>query len=137
MLSSSAVIAELERALTWAGDREIAGFLFEDSSGCQLIRLAPNLLDEPCAVETPGWWLDRMLRRVDPSGFRPIAWFHSHLTTLDLSEADRVAMHDFPLPWIVLLLTHGRLTWASYRSSGTRVELPSCRANEPAPDPSL
>lgn len=111
MLLCPTVITELERALARARDREIGGVLLQDSAGSQRIRLAPNLLEEPGALEVPGWWLRRMLERRDASGLRPIAFFHSHLSTLDLSDEDRVAMRAAPLPWIILQLDAGVLRW--------------------------
>ena len=111
MLRSLEVIRELERALAIAGACEIAGLLFEDSAGKQRIQLAPNLLSEPGAFEVPRWWLERMLRRRDSSGYRPIAFLHSHVSSLEPSETDRASMQGFPLPWIILRLQAGQLTW--------------------------
>ena len=118
MLRCPAIIAELERALFAARGREIGGLLFEDPAGRQRVYLAPNLSPEPGAFEAPGWWLQRMLQRRDASGFRPIAFLHSHLSTLELSDADRVAMRGLALPWIVLRSEARRLTWAVYHAAG-------------------
>jgi proteasome lid subunit RPN8/RPN11 len=64
----------------------------------------------------PRWWLDRMLRRRDQSGYRPVAFIHSHVSSLDLSETDRASRQGFPLPWIIIRLEAGRLLCAVYRS---------------------
>jgi proteasome lid subunit RPN8/RPN11 len=118
MLSCTTIIAELKRALACARGREIGGLLLEDAQGRQRIHLAPNLLQEPGCLEVPGWWLNRMLQRQDDSGFRPVAFFHSHLTTLEPSEADRAAMHRLTLPWIILRIEAGHLAWAVYSAVG-------------------
>ena len=114
MFRSTHLIGELERAILAARGREIAGLLLESSDGEQRIRRAPNLLSDPGETELPRWWLDRALASGLTGELRPIAFFHSHTTSLDLSEADRASMVGFPLPWIVLLLREGRLTWAVY-----------------------
>ena len=111
LLHSSHVIAELERAVRLARGREIAGLLLEDPAGDQLLRLAPNLLNEPGQIEVPGWWLERMLHRRDPSEYRPVAFLHSHVSSLDLSETDRASIQGFPLPWIVLRIDTDGLRW--------------------------
>jgi proteasome lid subunit RPN8/RPN11 len=118
MLSCPRIIAELERAFAWAGGREIGGLLFEDSAGRQRICITPNLLREPGALEVPGWWLKRMLRRRDPSGFRPVAFFHSHLSVLEPSATDRAAMRRLTLPWIILRSEAGHLTWSVHSAVG-------------------
>jgi proteasome lid subunit RPN8/RPN11 len=110
-LRSSEVIRELERALALARGREVAGLLLEDSAGKQRVHLAPNLSDEPGATEVPRWWLERMLRRPDPAGYRPIAFLHSHVSSLDPSETDRASMQGFPLPWIIFRREGGQLRW--------------------------
>jgi proteasome lid subunit RPN8/RPN11 len=111
MLRSSHVIAELERALRLARGREIAGLLLEDPAGDQRLRLAPNLVSEPGAIEVPRWWLERMLRRREPSEYRPVAFLHSHVSSLEPSETDRSSMQRFPLPWIILRIEAGQLSW--------------------------
>jgi proteasome lid subunit RPN8/RPN11 len=115
MLHSSDVIRELESALALARGRELAGLLLEAPGGKQRIQLAPNI-GEAGTTEVPRWWLDRMLRRRDPSGYRPVAFIHSHVSSLDLSEADRASIQRFPLPWIIIRLEAGRLVCAVYRS---------------------
>jgi proteasome lid subunit RPN8/RPN11 len=105
------VIDELERALRSVGAREIAGIVFETPDGDQRVRLGPNLATEPGAVEIPGWWLTAMLQHTDQDGARPVAFFHSHLSTLEHSDTDRAAMSASPLPWIILRLEGGRLIW--------------------------
>lgn len=112
MLASATVIDELERALHHAGAREIAGLLLEAPDGSQCIRLAPNIASDSGTVEIPGWWICSQLQRIERDGARPIAFFHSHMSTLEPSDTDRVAVRDSPLPWIILLLDNGRLTWA-------------------------
>jgi proteasome lid subunit RPN8/RPN11 len=108
---TAAVIGELERAIGAARGREIAGILLEDAAGEQRVQLAPNLAHEPGAVDVPRFWLDRALRRRDPAGFHAVAFLHSHLSSLDLSETDRGSMRDSSLPWIVLLMRDDRLAW--------------------------
>jgi proteasome lid subunit RPN8/RPN11 len=111
MLHSPDVIRELEGALGRARGREIAGLLLEDSTGEQRIRLAPNLLNEPGTIEVPRWWLERMLTREDPPGYRPVAFFHSHVSSLDASDTDLAAIRHFHLPWLILRMDVGRLSW--------------------------
>jgi proteasome lid subunit RPN8/RPN11 len=114
---SDSLVRELERAILSARGREIAGLLLEDPAGAQRIELAPNLAAEPGEAEVPAWWLERALRRGGVAGFRAVAFLHSHLTSLELSETDRASMRERSLPWIVLLLREGRLTWAVYSGS--------------------
>lgn len=113
MLRSAHVLAELKRALLQAGRREIGGLLLENSSGDQRIHLAPNLASDPGALEVPGWWLARMLDRPHASGFRPVAFLHSHLTTLEPSDTDLHSMKRSALPWIILRYENEQLTWVT------------------------
>jgi proteasome lid subunit RPN8/RPN11 len=117
MLHSLDVIRELESALAFGRGREVAGLLLEAPGGKQRIHLAPNL-GEPGATEVPRWWLDRMLRRRDPSGYRPVAFIHSQMSSLDPSETDRASMRGFPLPWIIVRMEAGQLTWAVVKLRG-------------------
>ena len=128
MLRSSEAIRELERALSLARGREIAGLLLETPAGEQRIRLTPNLLSEPGATEVPGWWLDRMLERSDPSGNRPVAFLHSHTSTLHPSATDRASMRRIPLPWIIVRLDRGRLSWVVLDAAASHV-VPGTRAS--------
>jgi proteasome lid subunit RPN8/RPN11 len=108
------VIDELVQLIKAARGLEVAGLVLEDCAGGQRIQRAPNLHTEPGNVEIPRWWFDRMLTRQDGSGFHPIAFFHSHVSSLELSEIDRATMRRLPLPWIVLLLKDDRLIWSVY-----------------------
>ncbi|MET0533454.1 MAG: hypothetical protein ABW171_04450, partial [Steroidobacter sp.] len=110
MLRSPRVIGELERALANTGEHEIAGLLLEDATGEQRFQRAPNLCTEPCTIEVPRWWLERRLRC--GSVHRPIAFVHSHVTSLEPSDADRASLQNFPLPWIIVRLHAGKLEWA-------------------------
>ena len=112
MFRSATVIGALQRAILAARGRDIRGLLLEDPAGEQRIQLAPNLVSEPGAAEVPGWWLERALRRRDPEGFRPVAFFHSHVSSLEPSETDCASMQGSSLPWIVLLVREGQLAWA-------------------------
>jgi proteasome lid subunit RPN8/RPN11 len=119
MLHSPDVIRDLERALAQARGREIAGLLLDGPSGKQRIQLAPNLLSEPGVVEVPRWWMARMLRRRYTSDFRPVAFFHSHISSLQPSETDRASMRRSPLPWLIVRIQADRLTW-TVLTSGSR-----------------
>lgn len=121
VLLSATLIDELGRAILAARGHEIAGILLEDPAGEQRILLAPNLLSEPGAGEIPRWWLDRNLRRRDPAGLRPIAFFHSHVSSLEPSETDCVSMRGFSLPWIVLLVREGQLAWSVHGSASSGI----------------
>ena len=109
---SPTAATQLERSIAAARGREIAGLLLENSAQEQRIQLAPNLRADAGRVEIPRWWFDRRLERRDASGFRPVAFFHSHVSSLELSDADRASMRSLPLPWIVVLLKNSRLTWS-------------------------
>jgi len=113
------VVGELLCMIAAAHGLEVAGLLMENDDGEQRIQRAPNLHNEPGNVEIPRWWFDRMLARRDRSGFRPVAFFHSHLSSLELSELDRTSLRNFPLPWIVLLARDGELSWAVHESDKT------------------
>jgi proteasome lid subunit RPN8/RPN11 len=113
MLHSAHVIAELERALRVARGREIAGLLLQDPAGDQRLRLAPNLANEPGAIDVPRWWLERRLRHRDSSVYRPVAFLHSHVSSLELSETDLASMKCFPLPWIIIRIEAGQLSWVA------------------------
>lgn len=114
---SRAVTVEFLRLIRAARGLEVAGLLLENSAGEQRIQRAPNLHSEPGNVEVPRWWFDRMLARQDCSGFRPVAFFHSHVSSLELSETDRASMSTLSLPWIVLMMRSGQLSWAVYQES--------------------
>ena len=105
---------DLLRLIAAARGLEVAGLLLGNAVGEQRILRAPNLQGEPGNVEIPRWWLDKMLSRRDHSGFRPIAFFHSHNSTLELSETDRGSLPSVPLPWVVLVARDGQLRWAVY-----------------------
>jgi proteasome lid subunit RPN8/RPN11 len=111
---STAVTGELKRMITTARGLEVAGLLLENPAGEQRIQRAPNLQSEPGHVEIPRWWLDRMLGRQDCAGFRPIAFFHTHVLSLELSETDRASLDNAVLPWIVLMVNDGQIKWAVY-----------------------
>jgi len=107
-----AVAHEFLRWIAAARGLEIAGLLLENSAGEQRVQRAPNLAREPGEAEVPGWWLDRALARRDGSGFRPVAFFHSHESSLELSETDRASARTMSIPWIVLAVRDGKLAWA-------------------------
>jgi len=107
ILSRSA-INELFALSKIASGHEVAGLLLENAAGEQRIERAPNLHSELGHVEIPGWWIDRMLVRQSYPGFQPVALFHSHVSSLELSETDRVSLNKFPLPWIVLMVKDGQ-----------------------------
>ena len=109
-----AAIEELARAIANARGLEVGGLVLEEPSGAQRIQLAPNLRAEPDAFEAPRWWFDVRIGRCDPGGYRPVAFFHSHCSSLDLSSRDRESLRGFPLPWIVVCADSGRLAWAVY-----------------------
>jgi proteasome lid subunit RPN8/RPN11 len=111
---SPAITRELMQLIVAARGLEVAGLLWENSAGEQRIQRAPNLHSEPGNVEIPGWWLERLLSRQDRSGFCPVAFFHSHTSSLDLSETDRASQRRMSLPWIVLMVTDDRLASAFY-----------------------
>ena len=114
---SRAVICELFALIMAARGLEVAGLLLENSSGEQRIQRAPNLNSEPGNVEIPRWWIERMLARQSFHGFRPVAFFHSHVSSMELSETDRASLHNFPLPWIVLMAQDGQLRWVVKHSN--------------------
>lgn len=115
---SRAVISELFALITATRGLEVAGLLLENTAGEQRIQRAPNLHSEPGNVEIPRWWIDRMLARQSFPGFWPVAFFHSHVSSVELSETDRVSLHNFPLPWIVLIAKDGQLDWVVKPSNG-------------------
>lgn len=109
-----AAIVELTRAIARARGLEIGGLVLEEPSGAQRIQLAPNLQAKPGAFEAPRWWFDVRIGRCDPCGYRPVAFFHSHCSSLDLSSRDRESLRGSPLPWIVVCAHSGQLAWAVY-----------------------
>lgn len=114
MKLSSAIIAELNRGLAQARGRELVGLLLEDDAGDQRIRLAPNLMSEPGRFEAPWWWFESLLGKPDRNGFVPVAFFHSHTSSLDLSERDRQSMTQLRLTWIVLKREAGTIEYRVY-----------------------
>ena len=115
---SRPVIRELFALIMAARGLEVAGLLLENSSGEQRIQRAPNLNSEPGNVEIPRWWIDKMLARQSFHGFHPVAFFHSHVSSMELGETDRASLHNFPLPWIVLMTKDGQLDWAVRHANG-------------------
>jgi proteasome lid subunit RPN8/RPN11 len=101
LIVSSQAIAELGQALDQIRGRELGGLLLEDDAGNQHIRLAPNLMSEPGAFAAPAWWFENMLGKRDGNGFVPVAFFHTHTSSLELSDRDRESMKRLRLPWIV------------------------------------
>jgi proteasome lid subunit RPN8/RPN11 len=121
-----AAIVELARAIACARGLEIGGLLLEEPSGAQRIQLAPNLQTEPGSFEAPRWWFDARIGRCDLHGYRPVAFIHSHGSSLDLSDVDRESLRGSTLPWIVVCVDSGRLAWTVHRPTRT-VELPQER----------
>lgn len=106
------VARELLQLVTAAHGFEVAGLLLENATGEQRIQRAPNLAREPGEAEVPRWWLDRTLARRDGAGFHPVAFFHSHRSSLEMSATDRESARTMSLPWIVLAVREGELAWA-------------------------
>jgi proteasome lid subunit RPN8/RPN11 len=107
-----AVTHEFLRWIAAARGLEVAGLLLENAAGEQRIQRAPNLAGEPGEAEVPRWWLDRRLALRDGAGFRPVAFFHSHRSSLEMSATDRESARTVSLPWIVLAVREGELAWA-------------------------
>jgi proteasome lid subunit RPN8/RPN11 len=122
LILSRSAINELFALTKVARGLEVAGLLLENAAGEQRIQRAPNLHSEPGNIEIPRWWIDRMLVRQSPPGFRPVAFFHSHVSSLELSETDRASLDNFPLPWIVLMVKDGQLEWVVKHSDGCRAK---------------
>jgi proteasome lid subunit RPN8/RPN11 len=107
-----AIANDLLRLIVAARGLEVAGVLLENEFGEQRIRRAPNLAREPGEAEVPRWWLDRTLARRDGAGFHPVAFFHSHRSSLEMSATDLESARTISLPWIVLAVRDGKLAWA-------------------------
>jgi proteasome lid subunit RPN8/RPN11 len=107
-----AVTHEFLRWIAAARGLEVAGLLLENAAGEQRIQRATNLAREPGEAEVPRWWLDRRLALRDGAGFRPVAFFHSHRSSLEMSATDHESARTMSLPWIVLAARDGKLAWA-------------------------
>ncbi len=100
---------EIQRALEDAGTTaEICGFLLQDETGRQAFRQVANLAGPGEFLVSELDW-SRVIRDSEKRGLSVIAFVHSHLSSLDMSEADRRCCNAIDLPFVVVRLRGGTL----------------------------
>lgn len=94
--------------------REICGFLMSDPEGRQDVFLVHNWSGEGGAFFVSISEFRRAERYACQRSLRIAAFLHSHETSLELSDADRLCFEMSCWPWVVVCLREQELRYRVY-----------------------
>lgn len=115
MLTPESVHLLTERLNASAG-HEVCAFVLRNDHE-ELLLFVPNLAEWRYEFALAPDTLERTMLLAQRRGMRVLAFVHSHIGSIALSEADRKAMRrTLKIPWLVVALRDGRLHGALYSS---------------------
>ena len=116
MQLSPAIIQLLTRALEDSGGREICAVLLENVKGDQAAVRVPNWSRDFDSFFVARSEIKRIERYAERNGYKILAFIHSHRSSLELSDTDRMSLEHSNYPWVIVILSDSGLHTRFYES---------------------
>lgn len=108
------IVTTLKKCLN-DSKHEICAFLLENKSNDQKIIRVRNFSGNPYGFTLPNSELIRIQEHANTTGFKIIAFIHSHFTSLKLSEQDHDSFQYSLYPWIIVKMGKSGLLSKLYK----------------------
>lgn len=116
------MISLLERCIRDAGDREFCALLLQHPDGQQEVIRLPNWSEDRFAFFVSTSELRRIERFASRVGAKVLAFIHSHISSLDLSDTDQEYLHHSKYNWVVVIMQDGSIRTKVYEKGMRSLE---------------
>ena len=116
MKLNAKVIEELIHALHASNKRELCGFLLGSPKSKQSFIRVSNFGPGPKSFFVPEAEFLRVSKFAETQNMKVIAFIHSHIHSIELSETDLIGMKRTAFPWIIVKLAGSSIVYSVYSS---------------------